>query len=153
MNATSSELVRLWLEKANNDLKNAEIILAAQTEWPPLDTVCFHCQQAVEKLIKAYLVYHGEKFPFTHNLADLVAICMQVDETFATIQRKAETLTPFAVEIRYPDDFYMPSIEEANEAYAIAIEVKAFVLARIDERLSKTNDSDDEIRSAESGSE
>jgi HEPN domain-containing protein len=136
MSAKSGELVQLWLKKANNDLKNAEIILAAQTEWPPLDTVCFHCQQAVEKFLKAYLVYHGEKFPFTHNLADLVAICTRVDETFSNIQRRAETLTPFAVEIRYPDDFYMPTVEEANEAYVIASEIKDFILMRIDRRFS-----------------
>ena len=49
------EYVQLWLDKANSDLKNAEIILTAQVESPPLDTVCFHCQQAVEKFIKAFL--------------------------------------------------------------------------------------------------
>lgn len=129
------EYVQLWLDKANNDLKNAEIILTAQVELPPLDTVCFHCQQAAEKYIKAFLVYHGKQFPFSHNLADLVAVCMQVDEAFATIQRKAETLTPFAVEIRYPDDFYMPTIQEATEAYAIAAEIRDFILARLGDDL------------------
>lgn len=56
---------------------------------------------------------------------------MQVDLSFAVIQRKAETLTPFAVEIRYPDDFYMPSREETEEAFSVATEVKAFVLAKM----------------------
>ena len=137
------EYVQLWLDKANSDLKNAEIILTAQVESPPLDTVCFHCQQAVEKFIKAFLVFHGKQFPFSHNLADLVTICMQVDETFATIQRKAETLTPFAVEIRYPDDFYMPTIKEANEAYVIAGEIKDFILARLDDQSSHQGDIDE----------
>ena len=124
--------VQLWLEKANSDLKNAEIILAAQTESLPLDTVCFHCQQASEKSLKAFLIFHGKKFPFTHNLADLVAVCMQVDMAFAAIQRKAETLTPFAVEIRYPDDFYMPTREETEDAYAIATEIYAFISTKLD---------------------
>ena len=132
MNDKTREYVQMWLDKANNDLKNAELILAAQTESPPLDTVCFHCQQAAEKFIKAFLVFHGKQFPFSHNLADLVAVCMQVDPTFATIQRKAETLTPFAVEIRYPDDFYMPTRQETEEAFAIATEIKAFISARLD---------------------
>ena len=49
MSEQTSQLVQLWLQKADNDLKNAEIILAAQTESLPFDTVCFHCQQATEK--------------------------------------------------------------------------------------------------------
>lgn len=131
MSEKTKEYALMWLTKAENDLKNAEIILAAQAESLPLDTACFHCQQAAEKFIKAFLVLHQKPFPFTHNLADLVAICMQVDLSFAVIQRKAETLTPFAVEIRYPDDFYMPSREETEEAFSVATEVKAFVLAKM----------------------
>lgn len=123
MNDKTREYTRLWVDKANSDLQNAEIILAAPTQAPPLDTVCFHCQQAVEKYIKAFLVFHGKQFPFSHNLADLVAICMQVDLAFANIQRKAEILTPFAVEIRYPDDFYVPTREETEEAFAIATDI------------------------------
>ncbi len=132
MNEQTRQYVRAWLSKANSDLKNAQIILAAKTESPPLDTVCFHCQQAVEKYLKAFLIYHGKSFPFSHNLADLVAVCMEVDESFASIQRQAETLTPFAVEIRYPDDFYMPSQKEAKDAFAIASEIKSFIFARLD---------------------
>jgi HEPN domain-containing protein len=131
MSDKTKEHVQLWLDKAGNDLKNAEIILAAQTESPPLDTVCFHCQQAAEKFLKAFLVFHDKQFPFSHNLADLVAICMEVELAFALIQRKAEILTPFAVEIRYPDDFYMPTREEADEAFAIASEIQKFVTARL----------------------
>lgn len=133
MNDKTRAYVQMWLDKANSDLKNADIILAAQTESPPLDTVCFHCQQAAEKLIKAFLVFHGKSFPFSHNLADLVAVCMQVDPDFVAIQRKAEMLTPFAVEIRYPDDFYMPTRQEAEQAFAIAAEIQAFISARLDD--------------------
>jgi hypothetical protein len=58
---------------------------------------------------------------------------MQVDLSFAIIQRKAEKLTPFAVEIRYPDDFYMPTRQEAEEAFAIAKEIKTFISAKMDQ--------------------
>ncbi len=133
MNDKTKTYVQLWLDKANSDLKNAEIILAAETDSPPLDTVCFHCQQASEKFIKAFLIFHGRQFPYTHNLADLVAVCMKVDMKFAVIQRKAETLTPFAVEIRYPDDFHMPAREEAEDAFAIATEIKNFIIPKLNE--------------------
>ena len=45
---------------------------------------------------------------------------------------KAESLTPFAVEIRYPDDFHAPTIEETKLVYEIAKEIRRFVWARID---------------------
>lgn len=131
MNDRRREYVRVWLCKAGSDLKNAEIILAADEAAPPFDTVCFHCQQTAEKFLKAYLIHQEQPFPHSHNLADIVEACMQIDGDFASILRKAETLTPYAVEIRYPDDFYMPTREEAEESLGIAEEIRQFVLARI----------------------
>lgn len=44
---------RRWVQKAQNDLLNIENNLAAsRTPW---DTVCFHAQQAAEKILKAFL--------------------------------------------------------------------------------------------------
>lgn len=79
MNGRVNEYIRAWLGKADNDLKNAELVLAAQDENCPYDTVCFHGQQAVEKYLKAFLVHHDIPFPRSHNLSDLVVKCLQVD--------------------------------------------------------------------------
>lgn len=46
-----------------------------------------------------------------------------------SIQRDAEILTPYAVEMRYPDDSYIPSKEEAEEAYEISCRIRDIVLA------------------------
>lgn len=40
-------LAKDWFKKADNDLKNAKIVIEA--EEPPTDTVCFHCQQTADK--------------------------------------------------------------------------------------------------------
>ncbi len=132
MNDKTKEYVRAWLSKAESDRKNAEIIMSAADTSAPLDTVCFHCQQASEKYLKAYLIYHNQTFPYSHNLADIVAQCIQVDQSFSSIQRKAETLTPYAVEIRYPDDFYMPTRQQAEESLVITTEIRDFIFARMD---------------------
>jgi HEPN domain-containing protein len=124
--------VQAWLRKAESDLKSARIIMASDVPSPPLDTVCFHCQQASEKYLKAYLASHGHSIPLSHNLANIVATCMQFDTEFASVQRTAEVLTPYAVEIRYPDELCMPTMEEATEALAIATHIMRFVLVRID---------------------
>ncbi len=60
------ELARQWLSKAMNDLLNEDNNF--QSEKIPFDTVCFHCQQAAEKLLKAYLVGIGQEYPLSHDL-------------------------------------------------------------------------------------
>lgn len=84
--------------------------------------VCFHAQQMVEKLLKAFLTYHNVKFPKTHNLEILMEKCLELDEEFQKIRFK--NLSMYAVEIRYPEEFYIPSIEERNECVEIALQVK-----------------------------
>jgi len=39
-------------------------------------------------------------------------------------------LTDYAVEIRYPDDWYEPDIDETNKALEMALRVRDFVLKR-----------------------
>ena len=45
-------VVRQWVQKAENDLKNAAHTLKLGVDGPT-DTVCFHAQQCVEKYVKA----------------------------------------------------------------------------------------------------
>jgi len=68
---SKNDLVNAWIYKAENDIKNIENNLRYSDEEIPIDTVCFHCQQAVEKYLKAYLVHNEISFPHTHNLGSL----------------------------------------------------------------------------------
>ncbi len=63
-------IARQWLAKARNDLLNADNNLNAADI--PFDTVCFHCQQAAEKVLKAYLVAQGKAYPTTHDLLHIL---------------------------------------------------------------------------------
>ncbi|MCZ7570447.1 MAG: HEPN domain-containing protein [Ardenticatenaceae bacterium] len=49
-----------WLQKAANDLRGAEIDPAATP--PLLEDAVFHCQQAAEKALKAFLTFHNQPF-------------------------------------------------------------------------------------------
>jgi len=61
--------VKEWLAKVLLDLRGAQIDLEAR---PPLpEDTLFHCQQAVEKLLKAFLVWHDRTFRKTHSLEEL----------------------------------------------------------------------------------
>ena len=95
------DLVRQWVEKANADLDAAEQ-LASEPRLRGI--VAFHCQKAGEKYLKAYLVRWQVEFPKTHDLRKLLDLAASIDPELARDERRAEQLTPFGAEIRYPSD-------------------------------------------------
>ncbi|MEK7765894.1 MAG: HEPN domain-containing protein, partial [bacterium] len=65
--------VRRWVERAEQDLRNAEHTLMLREDCP-LDTVCFHAQQCAEKYLKALLTHRSVDFPRTHHLEILAGL-------------------------------------------------------------------------------
>lgn len=63
-----NQYIENWLKKAENDLKIVKHELELSEEEMVKDGACFHCQQAVEKYLKAYLIFHKIDFPRTHNI-------------------------------------------------------------------------------------
>ena len=53
----------------------------------------------------------------------LINLCSKVDSSFKEKLSHADILTDYAVEIRYPDEWYEPTIDEAKEAFRLTIEV------------------------------
>ncbi len=94
-----------------------------------LDTACFHCQQAAEKALKAYLIANSVEFPFVHDLKRLLTYCSSIDPAFDVLTPPALLLTPFAVLTRY-DDAFWPESEEVKAALEAARAVRAFVQER-----------------------
>ena len=47
------------------------------------------------------------------------------------LKEKADILTDYAVSVRYPDEQFEPTLEEAKEAFMIAEKVREFVLNKI----------------------
>ncbi len=121
------DLVRAWLRKAESDLASAGLCLSA---GEALDTACFHAQQAAEKCIKAYLTAYEIEFPFIHNLEKLIELCARQDPSFMAIKTLGQELTPYAVELRYDDEFW-PSSETARQALDAATTIRDFVLHRL----------------------
>jgi len=121
-----TDIVKNWILKGNNDFKTGKDEMA--TKEPATDTICFHMQQYVEKYLKAYLTFHKVDFRKTHDIAELIESCKIVREEFEDLYNmEADSLTIYAAEIRYPDDFYMPTIEETKGCINIAEKVIDFV--------------------------
>jgi HEPN domain-containing protein len=95
---------------------------------PYLDTAVFHCQQAAEKALKAFLAYHDIPFVRTHDLTELVRLSVEVEPSFATWNTVAQELTPYAVQFRYPGEVLEPAQEEAERALRHASALFEFVL-------------------------
>lgn len=108
--------VREWLQKARNDLLSARILM--EHDPPVLDTAAFHCQQAVEKALKAFLVWKGVRFEKVHSLTYLLDLCEAEEAKFASLRDRVEALAPFAVEVRYPGEAMEVSGEEVRDAFA-----------------------------------
>jgi HEPN domain-containing protein len=124
------DVVKNWILKANNDLKTGKDEMG--TDEPATDTICFHMQQCVEKYLKGYLVFHEVGFRKTHDIAELIELCKSVSEKFEELySMDADSLTVYAAEIRYPDDFYMPPLEETRDCIDIAVKAMGFVKERL----------------------
>ena len=121
----NGDAAKAWLRKAESDLANAELCINAATA---LDTACFHCQQAAEKSLKAWLVAQDEPFPLIHDLEELIGLCATRESRFNELANDAATLNPFAITMRYDAEFW-PSAEEAAEALARARRFHDFVQA------------------------
>ena len=92
-------------------------------------SICFHSQQAVEKFLKAFLIYHNIDFPRTHDLDFLLIECKKINSKIFDID--LGSLTDFGVSIRYPDDFYLPDKKETFFFRAVALKVKEIVETNI----------------------
>ncbi len=118
MSVSNLDLVNTWFEKADHDLGSAKLIFQHIPEY--FDTIAFHCQQAVEKYIKACLVYHGIEFQRSHDLPYLLERLSRKVEINPGIFDKAIILNGFSVEIRYPDQIIRLTDDEVKSAISIA---------------------------------
>lgn len=111
-----SVLVKEWILKAEGDYHTAERETKVK-ENPNWDGVCFHCQQAVEKLLKALLQKNKIKFARIHDLGELLRLLMDQQPELVDLLEDMEWLTVFSVEFRYPGE--TATKEDAKEAFKI----------------------------------
>jgi HEPN domain-containing protein len=125
------EYAKRWIDKAKSDLLDADNNLAA--DKVPFDTVCFHCQQAAEKLLKAFLVAHGSEYPLTHNLFVILEKVLEFDPMAEFLREILALLNPYSVEIRYPGDELTLTIDNAKEARQASQEVFEWMQSRFEQ--------------------
>lgn len=111
-------VIQTWLQKAEHDLGTAKITYLHLPKY--FDTIAFHCQQTVEKCIKAMLIHYDITFIKTHDLVyslSLISNKVQLNEALidATI-----ALNGYSVQIRYPNELIALTNTEQEQAIATA---------------------------------
>ena len=131
MNDQTREAVRQWRQKAQSDWIAVEILLAS--ERCPAETVCFHCQQFVEKLLKAFLTYHGIETPKTHDLRRLIQLAEPFAPELSRLSDASDTLTIHGVETRYPGDWRQIERSEMNQVVELSRQFGDILLAKLEQ--------------------
>jgi HEPN domain-containing protein len=122
------EEVAAWLERARQDLRATEVDLGASP--PLLGDAAFHCQQAVEKALKAFLTRHVHPFRATHDIGELALACMEHELALESLLRESAPLTEYALRLRYPGEVFEPERREVEDAYSLARRVVQEVSSR-----------------------
>lgn len=117
-----------WLQHAQDDLAAGRFLLAMMPL--PANIVCFHCQQAAEKALKAFLAFHGTSVPRTHDLVILNESCAAHERQIETLVQQCMALNDYAVDIRYPSELHVED-NEAQKAIKEADGILSFIRGRI----------------------
>ncbi len=106
-----------WYDLALMDLGVAKHL--ESTYHPkPIEIICYHCQQAAEKGIKALIMHCGAEggMPKLHDLSFLLNQIKNKVSIEDKYYDYADTLTPYGVTIRYPNELFL---EERHTKKAI----------------------------------
>ena len=98
--------------KAEEDMAVAEVCFR---ERLPAPAVCFHCQQAAEKLLKAFLTALDADFPWTHDLEPLLELAEERAPELNAFREPLSGFGTYAVRLRYDVDVAV-SREDAGSA-------------------------------------
>jgi HEPN domain-containing protein len=118
-----------WINKADHDLGSAKLIYLHLPDY--FDTIAFHCQQAVEKYLKAILVSYKIEFQHTHNLIYLLDLLSSRFAIGETVYDAVILLNGFSVQIRYPDSSIFLTKEELEASIGIAEDFREFAMKMI----------------------
>ena len=117
------EILRQWIRKAENDLEAARRIMADEAGCP-YDTACFHCQPAVEKYLKGLLTLLNIQAPRTHDVQQLAEL-LPAEKRLAVTAGELGAMNPYAVDVRYADDWRAPQRTDALRAMELAERTRA----------------------------
>src|SRR4030065_2921474 len=127
--AVKEEFTREWIRKAETDFKTAQHLFQSGPDFA--EGTAFHSQQAAEKYLKAFLVWHQIEFQKTHDIEALLRLAGKVDDKIPEILGDTVILTPYGVDYRYPGEYPEVGMSDAERTFLLADRVRAEVRSRL----------------------
>jgi len=118
-----NEIVCEWIFKSQMDFDTAEREFSVEV-LANYDAVCYHYQQAIEKLMKAVLIIYGENPPKTHNLETLSKLISIHSQAWSSSTPDLRLLTHAASDFRYPGEIASKGIAERTRQIAAEMREK-----------------------------
>ena len=115
------------LDKAQEDYSVATGLLRRRKI--PANSICFHCQQAGEKYLKALLQERDLRFGRTHDLEELLRLAGQKAPRLLSLAGDLRLLSDYSVRYRYPGFDATPY--QARRAVQAARRVRVSLLAML----------------------
>ena len=130
----NNEVVCEWVRFAETDFETAKYLFDKMIP-KPLEIICYHCEQAAEKLLKAFLIANQVMPPKTHDLIRLCEMCEDIDTSFEEMASSCVSLTKYGIAPRYPYELNIME-GETEKALQGAQTIHLF----ISDRLNPTSD-------------
>ena len=118
----------MLLRKAGQDEALLDSIL--EDESVSAEIFGYHCQQAAEKLLKAWLAQRAVHYPKTHNLQALVELFEEQGQPLPSELADLDQLTPYATVYRYEQIPEFTALDR-KAAPALVAGVRSFVEQQI----------------------
>jgi HEPN domain-containing protein len=125
------DIAQEWMQIAYEDYDTAAYLFDNKRP-KPLEIICYHCQQSVEKSLKGYLCIQDAEIPKTHEVGLLCRRCAEFNDKFADFFVDCEEIEIYATKTRYPNRI---EVEEHNAEQALkqALRVYNFVSEQLRE--------------------
>jgi len=131
--ANNKEKALEWIKFAENDFAVATHL--NETFRPlPENTICWLCQQSVEKSYKAILAYHNAKIKKIHDIGLLQKDTIKLEPEVSLDAKIADKITVFAVESRYPDNVF----DFTKEDVELGLKYAERILSKVKQALNIT---------------
>lgn len=139
-----------WLIFAKTDYECAVYLDKAPFYPKPMNVVCYHCQQAAEKAVKALIVYFGKQggMPKAHDLSFLINQIKDIIRKQKGIQvghellTTADSLTKYGIATRYPNEIEVDEYQTKKalvDSKIILDWVNDVIAADVDELFDSNN--------------
>ena len=134
--------VEAWIKYAEKDILTVSEI----KENPMLANIAIsHCQQAIEKYFKAFILESNKPIKFIHNLITLYGtiketIDLELNEDLLSTVNDIYTESRYPGEIGLLDDGTIPTIEQAHQFFSFAKEIETKIKNELNKDIESTEE-------------